>query len=147
MRPFNRENCRKHLAKDYWFYLAIENSNCTDYVTEKLFKALHHLIVPISVSGTWPDSEVPSDSVVRYTGGVKELAVLLKFLMGNPGEYRRYLEWRTGRQEQRKKPDHVICQICHALYDENVLPSHKFRGDSNFLDWVDRANCYSNWTL
>jgi hypothetical protein len=29
--------CFRKLKKDYFFYFAFENSNCRDYVTEKLF--------------------------------------------------------------------------------------------------------------
>lgn len=31
------ENCFKMLDEDYKFYLAFENSNCIDYISEKLF--------------------------------------------------------------------------------------------------------------
>lgn len=33
----SKEMCFQMLDKDYKFYLAFENSNCRDYITEKLF--------------------------------------------------------------------------------------------------------------
>jgi glycoprotein 3-alpha-L-fucosyltransferase len=34
---FGNEDCFGLLKKDYYFYLSFENSNCRDYVTEKLY--------------------------------------------------------------------------------------------------------------
>ena len=31
------DRCNKKLRGDYHFYLSFENSNCRDYITEKLF--------------------------------------------------------------------------------------------------------------
>jgi len=35
--PRNTDRCNKKLRNDYHFYLSFENSNCRDYITEKLF--------------------------------------------------------------------------------------------------------------
>jgi len=32
-----KDRCNKKLRDDYHFYLSFENSNCRDYITEKLF--------------------------------------------------------------------------------------------------------------
>lgn len=34
---YNADKCFEILDKDYKFYLAFENSNCRDYITEKFF--------------------------------------------------------------------------------------------------------------
>ena len=34
---YEQGKCFQRLKEDYFFYLAFENSNCRDYVTEKFF--------------------------------------------------------------------------------------------------------------
>lgn len=43
----NDFTCEKTLRKDYFFYLAFENSLAVDYVTEKVIRAMQNDVVPI----------------------------------------------------------------------------------------------------
>jgi alpha-1,3-fucosyltransferase len=43
----NRNQCKEMIRKDYKFYIAFENSLCTDYVTEKLATGLIYDTVPV----------------------------------------------------------------------------------------------------
>lgn len=45
------ENCVETVEKHYYFYFAFENSDCEDYVTEKLMTALDHYTVPVVLGG------------------------------------------------------------------------------------------------
>lgn len=45
------EECVELVEKNYYFYLALENSNSEDYVTEKLMTAVCHYSVPIVLGG------------------------------------------------------------------------------------------------
>ena len=36
-RHSSKDRCNKKLRDEYHFYLSFENSNCRDYITEKLF--------------------------------------------------------------------------------------------------------------
>lgn len=44
-------HCLGLVEKSYYFYFAFENSNCEDYVTEKLMIPLEHYAVPVVVGG------------------------------------------------------------------------------------------------
>ena len=39
-------SCYQMLNNSYKFYLALENSVCQDYVTEKFFKILQYNVIP-----------------------------------------------------------------------------------------------------
>lgn len=44
-------HCMGLVEKNYYFYFSFENSNCEDYVTEKLMTAIGHYSVPVVVGG------------------------------------------------------------------------------------------------
>lgn len=60
-----QEKCDKKIERDYYFYLAFEDSLCKDYVTTELLRALHHNVVPIVYGGS------------NYTRCVVKLVLLL----------------------------------------------------------------------
>lgn len=47
----NEEACDERIARNYYFYMAFENSFSKDYVTEKLLRALNNDAVPIVYGG------------------------------------------------------------------------------------------------
>ncbi len=58
-------DCWKQIEDDYYFYLAFENSICTDYVTEKFFNAMNHLVVPVVLGGYDYNKHAPPKSVIH----------------------------------------------------------------------------------
>lgn len=50
-RKTEGDKCFAKIESDYYFYLALENSICEDYVTEKILIATKHYAVPIVYSG------------------------------------------------------------------------------------------------
>lgn len=82
---------------DYKFYLAFENSRATDYVTEKVFRALATGTVPVYLGASNVRDLMPDDLAVISVDdfpNVRELAEYLVYLDQNNAEYLKHLEWK-----------------------------------------------------
>eukprot|EP00658_Telonema_sp_P-2_P079874 TRINITY_DN7840_c0_g1_i7.p1 TRINITY_DN7840_c0_g1~~TRINITY_DN7840_c0_g1_i7.p1 ORF type:complete len:236 (+),score=42.11 TRINITY_DN7840_c0_g1_i7:593-1300(+) len=114
----------------YKFYIAFENANCVDYVTERLVNAFHAGVVPI-VDGP-PDYSLyaPTNrSVIQADQfkSVAELAEYLKFLDRNDDAYLEYLSHkrhglgehfrRVWLRDRREQPWHWGCLCRRAQRD------------------------------
>ena len=44
--------CFDDLSANHSFYLAFENSNCQDYITEKFWRTLTKPVIPVVMGGT-----------------------------------------------------------------------------------------------
>ena len=87
------------LQTEYKFYLAFENSNCKDYITEKFFvNGLGNNILPI-VMGARPEEYAkvaPHNSYIHVDQfkGPKELAEYLHELDTDDEKYNQYFRVR-----------------------------------------------------
>ena len=81
-----QESCFASSGSHYWFYLAFENSNCPDYITEKLWRILDSNIVPVVMGGGNYTLDAPAKSLINVNdfSSVKELAEYLTYLTENP---------------------------------------------------------------
>ncbi|KAM8719481.1 hypothetical protein ACLKA7_012097 [Drosophila subpalustris] len=107
--------CDEMLDTKYKFYLAFENSLCEDYVTEKLYGALQHRIVPVVFGGANYTRFLPPYSYIdadRFEN-VEKLAMYLRYVANNINEYMRYFWWR---QYYKLGQDSPFCQLCAQLH-------------------------------
>ncbi|XP_066946268.1 glycoprotein 3-alpha-L-fucosyltransferase A isoform X2 [Macrobrachium rosenbergii] len=128
----NSAKCFEMLNKDYKFYLAFENSNCRDYITEKFFvnglsrrsteldrDSKGHHILPI-VMGAHPDDyarQAPEKSYIHVDDfeSPKDLADFLHLLDQNDDLYNEYFRWKgTGEFINT----YFMCRLCAMLHDE-----------------------------
>lgn len=81
----SKDDCHKVHAEAHKFYLAFENSNCRDYITEKLWKALVLPVVPIVMGGGNYTKFAPPHSFIDVNEfeSVKALADYLQYLDQN----------------------------------------------------------------
>ena len=90
----------------YKFVLAIENSNCEDYVTEKLVLAVASGSIPI-VAGK--DNKpnylkfMPKDSYINVYDfkSVQELAKHIEYVASNKTEYEKYIKFKFNHEYKR----------------------------------------------
>ncbi len=87
------------IYSEYKFVLAIENSNCEDYITEKLIEAYSSTSIPIIASRNGkPDYArfAPKYSYINVYDykTIKELADYLNYLSNNITAYNEYLWFR-----------------------------------------------------
>lgn len=117
--PRHDENaCFELLERDYKFYLAFENSNCRDYITEKLYvNGLGHNVLPI-VMGAHPldyQYSAPEKSYIHVDefSGPAELATYLHHLDKNDNAYNAYFRWKgTGEFIST----YFWCRLCTMLH-------------------------------
>lgn len=127
--------CFDILDRDYKFYLAFENSNCKDYITEKLFvNSLSRNILPIVMGAPPEDYErsAPYRSYIHVDEfeTPKELAEYLHTLDKNDELYNSYFKWKgTGELINT----YFWCRVCAMLHDELALIQRKWYDD--VVDW------------
>lgn len=135
----NSARCFEMLNKDYKFYLAFENSNCRDYITEKFFvNGLSHHILPI-VMGAHPEDyarQAPEKSYIHVDDfeSPKDLADYLHLLDQNDDLYNEYFRWKgTGEFINT----YFMCRLCSMLHDEG---HHQHYEDINHW-WRGAGTC------
>jgi hypothetical protein len=128
--------CGKHaVMRRYPFYLAFENSDDVDYVSEKVFHGLEAGVLPVYLGAPNVAEFVPPSSVVevrQFGHDVEKLARHLQGLLDEPERYLSYFAWkRRGNLPvafQRKfgfVATHAKCRLCRWAWARK----HKFAWD------------------
>ena len=107
-------SCRKMVEQNYKFYLAFENSLCEDYVSEKLFEALKHYVVPLVMADVDLVSLAPPNSYIdiRNFPTPEKLANFLLEVAANQTKYLSYFEWKESYTISGKS---AVCGMCEYL--------------------------------
>ncbi|CAH1788859.1 unnamed protein product, partial [Owenia fusiformis] len=113
-------NCLEFLGVRYKFYLAFENADCQDYVTEKVWRnSFKFNMVPI-VRGRRNNFKniLPPYSYIHTNkfDSHEELAQYLKYLDNNDDEYNKYFEWRKTFISFNSAQFPYYCSLCRQLH-------------------------------
>ena len=121
--PRNEYGKCQQMLGGYKFYLAFENTFCTDYVTEKYWESLDRESVPIVMGDADDGSMIPGSFIdVNKFRSIKDLVDYLVFLDGNDGEYNRYFEWKNIYYRPYIS---FYCHLCQKLEQEKELQTKK----------------------
>lgn len=118
----------------YRFVLAFENSNTSDYVSEKLWNAFQSGALPVYMGSHNVAAEhlpAPHSLIeTRHFSGPEALARHLHYLIENETAYQEYFAWRQLPEEQlsaayhaRREEcafTHASCRLCRLLADRRL---------------------------
>lgn len=121
------EKCFEMLDTKYKFYLAFENSNCKDYITEKFFvNGLGRNVLPIVMGAPPEDYEksAPKHSYIHVDDfeSPKQLAEYLHKLDKDDDLYNSYFKWK-GMGEFINT--HFFCRVCAMVHDDYPTKSYR----------------------
>ncbi|KAK6056419.1 hypothetical protein COOONC_06075 [Cooperia oncophora] len=111
--------CEKDLIATHRFYIAFENSICRNYITEKFFKRISQLLVPIVLERKfYEDNGIPSDSFIALDDFKNDdgLAAYLDMVQHNDTEYLRYFEWTNYYRKPSTYVSDAGCRLCQDLH-------------------------------
>ena len=123
-----KAKCGKHaVIRGYPFYLAFENSDETDYVSEKVFHALEAGVLPVYAGAPNVADFLPHHSAVElraFGGSMEKLARHLIELLEDPDKYLEYFKWKERADALppafHKKfgfvGTHTKCRVCRWAY-------------------------------
>ncbi|ELT94484.1 hypothetical protein CAPTEDRAFT_178673 [Capitella teleta] len=124
--PRGEPRCTNMLRNDYKFYLAFENSNCQDYITEKLYwNAYQNDIIPIVMGARSEDyrKTAPPGSYIHVDSfaSPRALADYLSLLDKDDSLYNQYFRWKnTGEFIDTK----WWCRLC-AMVHQPFIDHHQ----------------------
>ncbi|XP_053388536.1 alpha-(1,3)-fucosyltransferase fut-3-like [Mercenaria mercenaria] len=124
------------ILKQYKFYLALENSLCKDYVTEKYWNALKREQIPIVNWKNISEDIVISNSYINVFDfkDIKSLANYVKKVSSNATLYNSYFLWKT---KYKDKGTPVTFELCRLLSRN----SYQRQVYSDFGNWIRDDIC------
>jgi glycoprotein 3-alpha-L-fucosyltransferase len=122
--------CEEDKLKSFKYYLAFENINCKDYITEKIWRSLEYNIIPIILQpnrDSYERYKIPIKSIVHLNDfkSIYNLANYLNEIDNNFNIYFDHLKWTNIYLKSISNPKytepHRMCQLCTKL---NTLTSN-----------------------
>ncbi|GMT03691.1 hypothetical protein PENTCL1PPCAC_25865, partial [Pristionchus entomophagus] len=150
------DRCVVDLIKPYKFYLAFENSNCVDYVTEKFYETMRsRQAVPVVLHRkTYEDLGIPSTSFIALSD-FATTAEAVKEINRVAGDKEAYLEYHKWREDYEIIPEHNdgtgFCALCRKLAERSQLSPEERRASRKSFpsvqDWHAEGMCDNTFTF
>ncbi|WKY12579.1 hypothetical protein Q1695_003847 [Nippostrongylus brasiliensis] len=140
--------CVAELVKPYKFYIALENSNCQDYVTEKFYEALiSRMAVPIVLKKEiYVNVGAPKDSFIAISD-FKTISDAVKYVNEVADDKEKYLAYHKWRTSYEAIPEHNddtgFCELCRRLQQTSLKPNSY----EDVRDWHSRDQCDDSYAM
>uniref|UniRef100_A0A1I7YXP2 Fucosyltransferase n=1 Tax=Steinernema glaseri TaxID=37863 RepID=A0A1I7YXP2_9BILA len=120
-------DCDKEIG-GYYFYMALENAVCNDYITEKYWSRYKYPSVPIVMRRRIYENIIPPGSFIAMDdySSPEAMGQHLNYLTKNRTAYMEYFKWRNdgwkvvysaeGREGWHMGP----CRLCEKLYEKDL---------------------------
>ncbi|KAJ2941178.1 hypothetical protein O0L34_g10409 [Tuta absoluta] len=117
--------CNYRIRKNYFFYLALEDSKARDYITDEVLLGYQNDAVPIVFGGEMYSSNLPKDSYLdasRFRTPA-DLASEIHKIISHRSLYYNYFKWKAYYTVGRGK---VLdpCELCEVLNVITMMRSH-----------------------
>ncbi|KAH8010087.1 hypothetical protein HPB51_024762 [Rhipicephalus microplus] len=134
------QTCYQMFARNYFFYLSLENCICKDYVTEKLYTPLLYDIIPVVYGGANYSNVAPSGSYIDALSfeSPMYLARYLKKVAKNYKLYRSYFQWK-GKYDIEPSNGYNFCNLCRKLHSDDFKKTSVVPDIYNW--WNTTSNC------
>ena len=118
--------CNKQISDNFKFYLAFENSLCSEYITEKLYRTLLLETLPVVLGAADYKAVLPEKSYidVRDFKSPKHLAEYLKVLSANVTLYGEYFQWKKKHEIVTHLTPSTTCDFCQYLHKTRYAKPH-----------------------
>ncbi|XGW29623.1 hypothetical protein V3C99_009013, partial [Haemonchus contortus] len=124
-----RFSCKRDCDDDaliatHRFYISFENSLCNDYITEKFYRRISELLVPVVMRRRFYEgTDVPPGSFIALDDfeSTKHLGDYLNFLRRNDTAYLKYFEWTKQYQLPTNYTSNALCKLCEDIYHKESL--------------------------
>ncbi|CAI2346036.1 unnamed protein product [Caenorhabditis sp. 36 PRJEB53466] len=129
--------------EQYPFYIAIENTVCNDYVTEKIWNRISVPSIPIVMKRKVYKNVLPPKSFIAMDDykNPREMADHLRALETNSTAFSEYFEWRqkgTWTTAPWNSPGYRngVCRVCELLWQSNENGT-EHKAYENVWKWFD----------
>lgn len=127
------------------FYLAFESQTCTDYVTEKFWRAFSYGMIPIVLGPSkqsYLDLNIPESAFIHVNdfSSAKDLAEHLHRVSQNYEIYRQYFQWLNNFDAFSKIDDLEPIRMCEMCMRLNLQSFNEHRWYTNLHQW-HRTGC------
>uniref|UniRef100_A0A0K0E9G8 Fucosyltransferase n=2 Tax=Strongyloides stercoralis TaxID=6248 RepID=A0A0K0E9G8_STRER len=136
---------KKKLFEEHFFYIASENTDCKNYITEKFFERFFFNSIPIVSVRKLYDGYAPPNSFIAMDDfeSPQKMGEFLNKLKNNKEEYLKYFDYRKLGWEQKEETLNIRCFICKELIKFYKLKKQKVY--PNFHKWLNESNeCLPN---